>query len=402
MSLLASMLALTVGFNTIIPGQAVNKDTNPIVVSADPSEITNTMILSQSSLTATLGFDANGGGYWNSLLFDGYSSLNNINLIQWDFGRGGQLAEVDRAHNVNDYNPTQAGETDTLGVPITMTATTHKLCANQFNVPLWKKAGATFTTVRSEQDMSVCYIDRSSYFGVPALQVDFLIGYVSQPNAIHQFDSTYDNQWATVAINGTRTGTANDLSREKLIWSFRLTSSSFPYVMWKSSGVWQNHLLDNTNFECQTGTNGSYHFVRGTSLIETLVGSCTLPVDNDVQFLTTGTTSSSAIAVGLYWPMTGPDSTNNTSQTYTTLSTTGSGTAHNYHSQSFFRSAVDDPPTNSLVALKFVHSMSGVLKPDDTQYTSGRGFLLFCNTADQCFSAVNTWKAGNYTGDETP
>jgi hypothetical protein len=399
MILSALILGLTVGFASITPGAAVNANTNPIVATVDPAQVTNTLTLTANGMTAAFGTDANAGGYWNSLSLSGFghASLENKELNQYGCGRGGQLAEFDRSHNNDFYNPTQAGSGLALCAAITMTQTTRKLCTGQFQMPLFQAAGNTFTNYRSEQDLMLCYIDRSAYFGVPAVQIDYLLAYVHQPDAIHQFDYIYDPAFAVVGIDGTQQGKSNDLNRQQAIWGMRLNLADFPYVMWQSSGVWSNHLLDGTNYDCETSTNNtSYVYANGQIVRQNGVSTCG-GVDNDTQCLTAGTNSATDMAACIYWPMSGVDSVNNISQTYTVRGTTG--TAHNWHVQSRFRS---DDAGSGIADFKFIHSLSGALKPDDWQATAGRGFVLFCANAAQCATAVAAWKAASHTGDETP
>jgi hypothetical protein len=395
-------LALTVGFATVVPGQATNTDTNPIVVTSDPTQVTHTMVLAAAGLTATLGFDANGGGYWNSLNLNNYfGSANGQELAGSGCGRGGQLAEFDRAHNNDYYNPTQAGSGATLCAPISMIQTTRKLCTSQFNMPLFQAQGNVFTDFRSEQDLQACYIDRSAMFGMPAMQIDFLIGYVRPPKAIHQFDYIYDGNFAVQDINGSHDGLSVDLSRQQLIWGFRLNYIIFQNLMWLSSGVWQSQALG-AQFDCQTGVNNtSYVYANGQIVRQNGISTCG-GIDSDFQCLTANTNAvnPSNTSVCLYWPLTGPDSTNNVYQTWVVPSSQAAG--QNWHVQSRFRSDIADPPINSLADLKFVHSLAGVIPPDDWQGSSGRGFLLICDTPAHCATAIAAWRAAAHTGDEAP
>jgi hypothetical protein len=392
-------IALTVGFTTMVPGASSWGDV-PVV---DPTVVTNTLSLSTGGMTAAFGIDANGGAYWNSLNISGFSQapFEGRELAQAGCGRGGQLAEVDRAHNTGDYNPTQAGSGFSTCTPVTVTAATRKLCASQFDMPLFQAAGQTFTNFHSEQSLALCYIDRSALFSVPAVQVDTLVGYLEPPAAIHQFDNTYDPGFAVTDIDqgaeGHQQAKANDLSREQITWGLRLNLSDFPDLMWQNAGIWQSQALTTSNFDCQTGTNNAvYVYANGQIVRQNTVSLCG-GVDNDMMCLTTSTNSATALAVCLYAPLSGFDATNNVTQTY--LVSGNNATGYNWHVQSRFRSFTASP----VVSLSFIHSLSGTMIANaNWQATSGRYFMLVCPSPAQCATAVTSWKAGSHTGDETP
>jgi hypothetical protein len=395
-------------FLSLTQNGAVNTYWPITVFQPDTSIPTNTLTLTgRNGTVVTLGISSNVGGSWNSLVLAGFSQFNGVNQVQPGCGRMNQLAEFDRGYN-QVYNPTEAGINADECTPTTITASTRKLVVNQFNLPLFN-AAFTPTNRRSEQDLTLAYVDRSSQFGIPAIQIDTLIGYMRRADVLNQYIGSFDPNFLVQDWNLTQLGnqatTQTSLSRQQLIYGMRFIYPNYSYVMWKSSGVWTATALSGTVTDCLTGTdNTNYLFANGQTVAQTGKTNCG-GIDNEFIILSPSNDPNVGPAICFREPISGPGSDKNLNQTYLSSSPT---TPLNLHVQGFYRFDIADFPTNTLADLKFVHRYSGVDQPSliytnaigSWQATFGRRWVLFGLTPNECYSAMTTWLDSGFTGDE--
>jgi hypothetical protein len=307
----------------------------------------------------SFGVSHNGGGYGSNLKL----TPSGKNILGAGFGAGFVSALRSNMHNSGDYNPTQAGTADHMGVPTRLTKsinihggdviTIEPVATPLFmletltydwqqNEPIRSSDGTTFgdrvgqdagnsdddglyethlkpeDELRSEVNFTGLWEDVSAMAttGNSILRHYARWDYKRNPDAILQFNAKsngIDENWRVDDLSpqleaGDQTPTDIDISYLLNTYSIRLLDNQgYKYFMWKEEGVWQAVLAENNIFYHVgvVGTDSTTDpAMNSDALGSAPVKQANLGVNADVNLMIISKTANpNAVgAVGLYFP----------------------------------------------------------------------------------------------------